>query len=432
MSREYHIVSSEKKITGESVISNDDAPLIHLSMTELTGGVKEYSIRAPIPLEREAIAQLIQLPVSGFAPLRLEEARDALRDITYPSRRIRALTRTAEMTQRLHVMQPLARELADVMTKNQDFKEVTVNVPIFKYSEAVQYAAKLLYKVKSEHKLLLALKSVGLDYTTSRKFGEAIFSVERQADDDVRALEAITGLSSTELKVAAILNEVDPRLVNELVNRLHEETFTGFREQPALDFYEFKGGSDQPTIFIRTSDVPLAYANSETNVVVGRVLRDKEKVPELGRVINDDNKEEVAKLDRRAVTFRAQADRHVAHPTVSWTTDSDGARSLQLSPSRFEAFGQHIVRPSSLAGLAFITMRLAKDMGIDYETPLHRVLKSDERTSHLGWAERQVEMSKLWPLVATHRVESLVAHSYFRDIERTFDTAILEDAFERS
>lgn len=394
---------SEQKVAGRSFISSDEVPGIRIGFTEPEEGVREYSVTGFVPLERQAIGDLLQSPIGGES-YSWEDVRDGLRAISYPSRKITLMSRSAIHARQLGEVKAVSRELADIMSNNQDYTVKTGNMPVFNYSEAQQYAADILYSQTSERKLLLMLKSVGLDSVQAKRY-QSIISSATQTPEGIKQLELITGMDlsdQTSAQVEALLGDVDTRYVTELIHRLQYDLFIGFPEQSRLIDGKLVGGSHDLTVLLRESDIPVALPVDFTNVSV-----DAPRVGvKIGSVLRDTDRK--TGLKRRRVTFYTQADRQVALARVAWQTRGD-ERTFAFPVSPFEHHANEIARPSSLLGAALMAQTIGHEAGIDYEKALRKRMR---------YLSTRIGRAGLWPLVATHHQEEILSHPYFEAIEK--------------
>ena len=392
----------EQQAGGRSLISSEDVPRVRITMTAPEDGVREYSVRGFVPLERAAISGLMQLPINDDV-YDWQDTRDGLRGIGYPSRRIAALSRSAIHARHLSGIKGSATELANILTNNQDYSIKTANMPVFNYAEAQQYATEVLYAKTTERKLLLMLKSLGLD-TTFANHLYAIISTETQTPTEVKQLESITGMDladRTSAQIQAILSEVNSRYATELIHRIQYELFVGFPEQAHIEEGKLIGGTNDLTILLRESDIPVALPNDFTNVSVDAP---KVSIAMSGELRDKDRK---TGLSRRRVTFYTEMERQVAVPLLAWRSHKS-EREFIFPISTFEPQRLQIARPSSLLGVALAAAAIGPEVGVEYEGALQRRLKR---------APQSLGRAGLFPLVATHQQHDILNHPYFEQIE---------------
>jgi len=394
---------SEEKAGGQSFISSAEVPGVHIGFTQLDDETRQYFVKGFIPLEREAIGSLLQAPIGGEA-FPWEDVRDGLRDISYPSRKITLMSRSAIHARELGDIKGASKELANIMSNNQDYWVKSGNMPVFNYSEAQQYAANELYTHTSEYKLLLMLKSVGLNTAHAKRYLSIITSAT-QSPTGIKQLESITGMSladQTSAQVEAMLADVDARLVTELIHRLQYDLFIGFPEKTHLVDGKLVGGSDDLTVLIRESDLPVSVPRDFINVSV-----DAPKVEVATSAVLPD-KDRKTGLDRRRVTFYTQMERQLALPKLVWQTRGE-ERKFVFPVSTFEKKQKGLARPSSLLGAALAAQGIGHDIGIDYEKALRKRMR---------YLSTRLGRAGLWPLVATYRQKDIFTHPYFEAIEK--------------
>lgn len=403
MSVEHTILSvPEERAGGRAVISTEGVPRVRITMTEPEEGIRDYSVRGFVPLERAAVTSLLQLPINDEV-YTWQETRDGLRNFAYPSRRVAALGRSALHVRQLGEVKGATRELANILTNNQDYWIKSANIPVFNYAEAQQYAADILYTKTSERKLLLMLKSVGLDHS----FASHLYSVINsaiQTPEGINQLELIKGMdlaSRTSAQVEAMLSEVDGRFVTEIIHRLQYKLFVGFPEQAHLEEGILVGGSNDLTVLLRESDIPVALPLDFTNVSVD--------APRVGVSMSEELRDKDRKTgrSRRQVIFYTEMERQMAVPLLAWRTQDD-TRKFLFPVSSFERQRRGIARPSSLLGVALAAGALGSESGVDYAKAMHKRLKR---------APASLGRAGLFPLIATHQERDILHHPYFEHIE---------------
>ena len=276
-------------------------------------------------------------------------------------------------------------------------------MPVFNYAEAQQYATNVLYNKTSERKLLLMLKSLGLD-TAFASHLYAIIGNATQTTEGVKELESITGMDlsdRTSAQIEAMLSQVNSHYATELIHRLQYELFVGFPEQAHLEGGQLVGGSNDLTVLLRESDIPVALPNDFTNVSVD--------APKVGVTMSSElrDKDRKTGLSRRRVTFYTEIERQVATPLLAWRTQK-GKRQFIFPVSTFETQRRGVIRPSSLLGVALAAKALGSETGVDYNHALQKRLKR---------APASLGRAGLFSLVASHKQEDVLNHPYFEEIE---------------
>jgi len=394
----------EIRAGGSRVISNDEWPLVRLDITRPLPGIEQYSVRGLVPLQREALASLLQSPL-GETQASWPDVHRGLRAVVSPSRRVKAMTRSALMLEQYQEVKGSAWELAEVFANSTDYQTVTANVPVFTYAEAQQYIITTLFQQISEKKLPMILKDLDMEDDQKRRLQVALPRF-LQTPEAVRELEEVTGMFGGEeslLDYGDSFDFMESKLIVELVHRWQAKYFVGFKEEARFVDRQLVGGSNKPTVYIRNQDVPYGVlrddeqgaAISSDGVILSPILPDADR--QTG-------------LDRRRVTFVSDATRHVALPLLTWRKDQDGNRNFEFQGSKLEQKPEYddLIRPSTLAGVALAASRVGLLKGIDYRGALTK----------LGSRYASFDDTGLWPLVATYRQEDVLGDSYFEQIEK--------------
>ncbi|MFY9227987.1 MAG: hypothetical protein WAO28_01515 [Candidatus Microsaccharimonas sp.] len=398
---------NESRVTGKHLLTSTDQPRLRIDRDFLEGGVTQYTVDAPIPLERPAINALMRMPF-GIDGERWTDVRDGLQDIAYPSRRVRRMARSSVMATHLSSVRFAAWQLADVLEQNQDYRTQTANVPVFTYGQAQTFSYDMLVNTHP-HRLINMMKSVGVD----PKLARAFFGKELQSIFGVAELEALTGIEDSgddpeHVLSDAMIEATQARYIVELMHRVQEDEFAGFVRRTTVSEDGLHFGNDDPVAFIRRRDVPVGIipesASDDSDELNNAIMLDT-KV-DIGPVLRDTDR--ATGLERHRVTFSKQADRHVAWPRLVWQKNVEGERRLVFPSSKYETNTPGVVRTNSLLGAALVASVIGQD--IDYQQELRRI-------SHVRKGELPRSYAGLWPLVSYFRQEQLMKDPYFETIE---------------
>jgi hypothetical protein len=405
MKFERHIASlPEASLSNFPVLGHAQAPYVRAVRTEDSDGVVEYSIQGQVAMERDAINAVMRTPLNLQDNSNWFDVRDGLRDLSYPAKHIRSLARVASLTSHLDSIAVAAKQLADVLDNNQDYRARSANIPVFTYPEAHRYTTDQIIGESNERRLLLMIKSLGVNPELSKKLSRALNSNVLQAGENVRQLQEMTAFTDkelTEMQNLAIIDQIEPRVIAELIERIQSSQFSVFKRTASFDEKHLSGGTSDPDVYILDEDVPVGMKRGENvYVAVERKLRDKDKK---------------RNRERYRVTFRSQSPRFVTVPRITWRSE-DGVRRLVLSGNPWqESRGGVVVRPSSIAGAAIAACVLGQN--IDYADRLDRVLGNSPFRKHKN-KELPPSAAGLWPLVATYRQDALLSNPYFESVEK--------------
>ncbi len=389
-----------------NILSSDQEPMVKVSQSEGVDGSTRYSVSSDVLLERDGIAAILAHPLGEY-PADWREVGSGLRDLTYPSRRVRRLYRfgrKAALLTPFEEVKPVARELAVVLDRNQDYTSTQKNMPVFTdYKQARDYITERMSILPPGRFTALLKSSIG----DKQIFDELQALVQPPvASFDNLELQYLVDTSADEMQQMhqrSILAISNPRALSDIEQHVLEDELYATGLPAQFDGEQLIGGSRGQGIYIRREDIP-AHLKSRDGLKSGFSLS-------LGPQLPDPDKR--TGLDRFRVTFREQSARYVATPELTWETKRlEGgkvARRLVLEERDIET-NEHtgIIRQrSTLAGAALLAAASTDKMGYD------KVLaRATPRHVNLGLAR-----AGFWPLLAHYRENALLDHEYIRAVE---------------
>jgi hypothetical protein len=401
------VVAPENEITGRFLVANHEADRIHINREQIGEKSHRYTVTGEIALERQAIAAIMTTPL-GYGDADWVEVREGLRDIAHPSKRVKALARGL-LASSLRDVAPASRQLADILRDNQNQRNQTANVPVFSYFQSYDYTVDEVRKRLETKKLLAYLKNIGISQASSAQFNQLTIS-DTPGSAEAVALQRLIGYEDEELLEmlnSAILDTVDSRVEAELLSRLQELTFKGFRQQAQFVGSHLEGGGRNYEVYLRNQDIPenVLERLDSTKVSIGALLRDIDRKTQQ---------------PRHKVTFSTQAPRVIAHPQIVWESHN-GKRTFKFPTNSYTEelpYGENrIVRRSSILGAALVINYLADVKGIDYAGELEARKRKAHRMQRVRAGEDSLHSAGLLPLVMTHQQAELLDDEYFSSIE---------------
>ena len=136
----------EEKITGERVLSTVEFNRVKMQKRRLDASQTEYSVNGVVPLNHEALAQVLSAPLGLYNP-DLQEVQKNLSEMSYPSRSMRLLAKRAGLASYLDEIKSPVSELATVMTSAANEPFTTAALPVFTYGEARNYVFEQLQQM---------------------------------------------------------------------------------------------------------------------------------------------------------------------------------------------------------------------------------------------------------------------------------------------
>lgn len=396
--------ASEAKLTGTSIVSTSESDRVRVDVTEPEEGVMRYSVTSRLELGRSAVTAIMATPVY-YSSSDWIDVRDGLRYISYPSRQVVRASRNSEKRAHLRKIGPASRELADILTGNQAYRTQTANIPIFTVGESLDYTNEEILRRTSAGKLVLLLKSIGVDPAKARQLSEFAY-YSGQSEEVVKELQAITGLDEESMRSAensAILEQIDRRVWSELVNRLQDSMFMGFMRQATFEEGALRYGGDDAGIFILEKDVPKNISESAKNasVEVGRKMRDPDRTTHR---------------DRYEVTFLTEEAKLLARPRLVWEVRG-GKRSLAFPTRNMKDESEQVSRPSSMLGAALAANYGRFKYGIPYARALSNRLFPRKRWYADNFGTTTRGGAGMLPLVINHHEATLMNDEYFEAVE---------------
>ncbi len=405
----HPITISEDKLADRFLLANESVEIVQVQPTVIGHDSMRYTVTGHLPLERQAITGIMGAPL-GREDASWTEVRDGLREISYPHRKVRTLAHGALQKAHLRQVGPASRELAQALTDNQDQRTQTATMPIFNFFQSYVYTSDEIRLRTSTTKLMTYLKGIGMDFSKAQDFR----SLTSGDAEDVKAskeIQKLLGLSDEDVQAienGVLLSEAGGAIETELLYRVKNLLFEGFRLTPSYTAEGIKGGSHDAQVYIRKSDVPenLRDSLNATKVGIGPVLRDSDK--KTG-------------MDRVRVEFSTQAPRVVVHPQLVWENHS-GARRLVFPASMYRSqddwhHPDRPERPNSILGAALVADYLAGVKGIDYQAELEKRQRRAHRYKGRRAQADILSEAGLLPIVLDHQQEKLLDDDYFRTIE---------------
>jgi hypothetical protein len=402
--------ASEHSITGTSLVAVPESDRVRIDAEEREDGWKRFSVLSRVSMGRSAICSIMATPLH-YSGDNWQDVRDGLHDISYPARRVNRAARNSEKRAHLLAVGPASRELANILTNNQSYRTQTANAPVFTAFESLQYANDEIIRRMDTRKLLLQLKSVGINPVTARQLTEFVY-YSNQSEAVVKELQAIAGLSEDDVNSSvnsAVLDRVDARAWAELAHRMQDTMFMGFVREVAFNQKLEYGGSD-PAVFVLRDDVPdnIAHSERDASVEVGRKLRDLDR--KTGR-------------ERFEIGFLTKEPKIVAHPRLVWERKGNERRFVYplstYNADDSERRGDGPVgRPSSILGAGLAANLGRFKYGIPYSATLSN--RFYPRKS-FGWPGNIAHGAGLLPLVVNHHEATLLGDDYFLAIERAIE-----------
>lgn len=403
---------SEHSITGASLVAVPENDRIRIDTEEMEDGWTRFNVRSRLVMGRSAISSIMATPLH-YSGENWQEIRDGLRDISYPSKRVNHAARNSEKRAHLRAVGPASRELADILTNNQSYRTQTANIPVFTANESLEYANDEILRRMDSRKLLLQLKSIGLNPATARQLSEFIY-YSNQSDEVAKELQAIAGLSDEDMNAtvnSAVLGRVDARAWAELAYRMQDDMFIGFIREVVFNQKLEYGGSD-PAVFVLREDVPgnISQGDRNASIEVGPKLRDLDR--KTGR-------------ERYEVGFLTEEPKIVAYPWLAWERKGDERRFVypvskyDEEDAKREGKGP-VGRPSSVLGAALAANLGRFKYGIPYSATLSNRLYPRKHFS-FGWPGHVPHAAGMLPLVVNHHQATLLKDDYFLAIEEAIE-----------
>jgi hypothetical protein len=432
------VVIPEKSLVERHVLSSKAQPLLRIERVVKSDTVTEYSAISDVMIDRDGITSIMTWPLDVI-DADWRDVRSGLKDIAYPSRKIRKLAKAASLGIELGQVRHCARELAWVMDQNKDHHTYSANVPVLSYAEAHKRTTSDIISGNVYNELFDIFRSISADTITPElvdRITSMVDPVSLESFDSTELVRELTKFSKDELHQAqnlAVIDSVEqlqPGLFVELIERIKSQTFRQFNRSVGIHNGELVGGSYGQETYIYVDDVPHGVrfdididrgtiSDPRVHVTVGPTLRDKDR--RTG-------------LDRHKVEFHTRAPRVVAQPRLVWQSvrseSGDVTRTMMMPTSSREKprSSDMVVRqPSAIIGAAVIACTLGQDIKLTPEAPptaveyayeLHRLYGNhgSRRQSHVHVPRSSAGML---PVVLTYQQEALMAqHSgYFEALE---------------
>lgn len=396
----------ETNLSPDRVLTSDAEPSVRIERAEQVDGAVRYTVSSGVALEREAIAAIASVPI-GQHPVAWQDVMAGFKAITYPSRRVRRQEKIAKKILdgfSLKDIQPVTRELANVLDRNQDYRETKVNIPVLtSYAEAHAYVLELIETLPA-HRYTAILKSFEDDPRVLAALSRIVESREMSLEEI--GLQVITGIDETQsqrTEQRAIFDISDPHAQMDMEQYVLQDKLYQIDRPAQFDGSQLSGGSKQDGIYVRKDDVP-------DHLKIDGALRQNVDIS-VGAKLMDTDK--ATGLDRYRVSFRKQSVRFIATPELVWETrqHEDGSKHRQLifetHAPEYSVFSGTVRQRSCLAGAALFAAVNAET--IDYAKALRKITP---RNHHMGRAK-----VGLWPLVARFKENDLLDHPYIEMVE---------------
>jgi hypothetical protein len=418
------------------VLSSKAQPLLHIGRVVKSDTVTEYSAISDVMIDRGGITSIMTWPLDVI-DADWRDVRSGLKDIAYPSRKIRKLAKAASLGIELGHVRHSARELAWVMDQNKDHHTYSANIPVLTYAEAHKRTTSDIISSNVYNELFDIFRSISAETITPElveRITSMIDPVSLESFDSTELVRQLTEFSKEELQQSrnlAVIDSVEqlqPGLFIELIERIKSQTFRQFNRSASIDTGELVGGSYGQETYIYVDDVPHGarfdidrgiVSDPRVHVTVGPTLRDKDR--QTG-------------LDRHKVEFHTRAPRVVAQPRLVWQSvrseSGDITRTIIMPTSSREKprFSDVVVRqPSAIIGAAVIACTLGQDIqltpqalptAVEYAHELHRLYGNHGSQRQIRTHVPRSSAGML-PVVLTYQQELLMAqHSgYFEALE---------------
>lgn len=401
---ERRVVASVREgvISGNHLVFADEtSPRLRLAHASAEG-IDTFTLESGLSLDRNDVSDYLQLPIGAHAAWM--DVQQGLRDISYPTRRIRHLSRTAARLEHLHSVRGDAEMLAQAM---QQYDSIRATIPVFSRAESHHYAGTALRSIPRQElqPLIETVCNIVLDEQLMRRWQKRPWTVTRERRDEV--LERLRHVARTSSETGEeipsnydILGSLVGAEIEELDKAIHERLFSRFKQE--TDTAPSTDTPDPDDVYVRDEDLPAG------------VTEDKATVAVLGRRIGNEG------LGRQNIEFRKPKANHLLRPLLAWQRQDDGSRRFLFGRQRLQwsASDEAVYYDSSILGAAI----LAQEFGelIDYNGALAKRLDETRHGRKSGYS-RAAGRAGLWPLVAQYRESELLDVAYIRKIEHIIE-----------